>query len=425
MKKRIISFILAITMLFTLIISCQFTSAVSDENFIDEQTANALAVYFIAQSSETDNSTKWSFEEITDTIYTPLYDKNNDIIAHCFDIISGEDNSGYVIISASKKTNLILEFADEGKSVYLKKNDEGFKTIYNNSFDVYFERKGLMRSLFNDTVISRNNEEIKKSELNDALYEKEEYETANRDLLNTVSSLIKNQPQTRSGFTYDRIVDNVSYLQTYYSSKTYTANYWKTLESRIGHYTMNYPGTEEVLNEGHCGITAICNVLMSWRNICCSKFPSQYKYLFNTTALVANTNDWFFAYYHENNLPAGYHTGIYGADIHKIANATFKHYGYNNSLCQYVPNVNWTVMKNEIDYDRPFVLLVQEGSYTTYGNHFVAVYAYSSFISPQNTQVRFLKVANGWDSYGVYIDYNSFVQYGGEARAEMAKILPY
>ena len=43
-------------------------------------------------------------------------------------------------------------------------------------------------------------------------------------------------------------------------------------------------------------------------------------------------NEWLFAYYHENNLPAGYHTWIYGADIHKIANATFKHYGYKTEL---------------------------------------------------------------------------------------------
>ena len=190
---------------------------------------------------------------------------------------------------------------------------------------------------------------------------------------------------------------------------------------------MSYPGTEEVKNTGHCAITAVANILWSWRSQGYTSFPAGYQYLFNVTALVANTNDWFYAYYTVENLPSWAHEGTYDSDVYKIANATCARYGYNNANSQYVSDVTWDVMKAEIDANRPFVLHLHADKNTTYGDHSVTVYAYNAFLNASGTGiVRFLKIHNGWDDHGVYIDNNAFASstYGGQAAANMTRIIP-
>ena len=439
-NKKVLKSIIMITLVVVMLFNPLSTFALSEMEINQETTADiskdaaqVIATYFLRETVGEDSTLTWNDNTISANAYTPLYNNDMDLVAHCFDFEEDGVACGYIVISASANTDFILEFADTGTSRYYEKSLEGYDVIYVSPAEFYFVEKqeGLAALFSAPMAVNINDEELRVSNIDDTVINQSETVNDNVAFLELINEQLSIDVAP-AAYTYDRIENTVQYLQTYYSANApYSSYYYKTLESRIGHFVMSYPGTEEVKNTGHCAITAVANILWSWRSQGYTSFPAGYQYLFNVTALVANTNDWFYAYYTVNdtvnNLPSWAHTGTYDEDVYKIANATCARYGYNNANSQYIDNVTWDTMKAEIDANRPFVLHLHASKNTTYGNHSVTVYAYNAFLNASGTGiVRFLKIHNGWDDHGVYIDNNAFASstYGGQAAANMTRIIP-
>lgn len=80
---------------------------------IDEETASVVALLFVASRLEYSN---WS-NAVTVSSITPMYDANNIVDAYCLSLTDDESEAGYIVVSSWTGTNLIIEFADEGKSL--------------------------------------------------------------------------------------------------------------------------------------------------------------------------------------------------------------------------------------------------------------------------------------------------------------------
>ena len=354
-----------------------------------------------------------------------LTDLNGNLTYYCFDYFYNKKPVGYIVISANVEYELITEYSDSSISPYINNSQES--TIYYNPFSKYskiensfYDEKGnlIQKDNIEKKFIKAKDKDSNKEILKEIKKRKKEYQAGGQNI-----------PSNAIDGGYDCIFKQPDYLSYEYGG-SWSAYGYHSLESNIVNNEMlsicnkmndvTVDG-RKLVNENHCGLTALANAMLYHRTSSCGNFPSNnsvndsgYISMMNRLANVAYENGYF------NPFDQSY---IYVTDLSALVSKSFSSYGYNNasSSVKYTPS--WSVITNELESgNRPFVMWLDGDRYQ---EHFVTAYAYNryrSYYGGVQRVINFLKVAPGDFNQGVYVNFNSLQSYGDYT---MITVLPY
>lgn len=364
-----ISAILAVSMLLSCTAFALDVTPATSAEAIPENVAEIIATYFIrdAQSLPENN---WS-NETKILACVPMYNIDGSTSAYSFELSTDGKESGYIVVSAYPDiSNVILEYSDIAAPVYdaldLSSTDS---VVYTGLLNYYKETRA-------GDLISIDGEEIQKTEI----------PTPINDIRNST-----NLPSVVSRGRYP-IEDPYEWADTYYEGPfKYSGDSKNEFEKYCNFRTTDdFPGYNN-----HCGPTAITNLveMIGAYNKYSSITRLSYDEIFDAVVECGLENDYF-------NQDDG-SLWIYENDFISDSFALF--------------NVNTTVkskdatmsnIKTELTNHRPFYLTLKK--HDLYGDHAVVGYAYTRLISETtNLYLSFVKIADGWESYGRYLDITS------------------
>ncbi len=356
-------------------------------------------------------------------ILTELYDKDGEITYYCFDFLNGTEEKGYSLIAADLSAVICPELAYEGSSQYLLDEQEGITTIYYSPLEFYNAESTETDSIRQKTPKHRRNKryydankatEIGYDDIDGKIMSGDK--KANRQLLNAVNS----NKETRSAPSVSLLGDYVftvhpaTYLKnngfTNVTNKTYG-----TIESGMSN-SMNLMYTSRktlsdgtvLTNMNHCAITAMANVMLYWRPICCSKYPSTYSAMFDQVCITARNLGAF--------NPTG-SSGVYTDDYAKVLLNVNGKYGYYGRVVQ-MERANYAFVTEYIErYTWPVLLGFWDvsGSSFYYNCHAVVAFGFNEFtcsFKSSSYTYKFIKVTDGWHATPRYISWDAVISNG-------------
>lgn len=356
--------------------------------------AGTLALLFIAQNL--DISDTWSMETCIKDIRA-LYGLDDEISGYCFELETGNLDSGYVIVSVDVTESLIQEYSFKGKPVYYNKSIEIEnleKVIFIDPMNYFFKKDGKLLSIQDKDVEVDKDKVIKYKEEKEKNKEKLETKSMNKYL----KELLKKHG-TISFAGYDGQLTSGSYVITdvydYLMDKFGVYDHVDTeyVSGVVGFDMDDYGSTND------CSLVAISTIAKYYSTL------SSYPNIPNSMSDIYDD----VLYYGEQHLytPA---LGTLVSVIDNIASDCFDDWGYGgiNGVNDYNYSFDNECM-TEIDNDRPFVLSCLGG---TYSNHSITVYGYQIYDGGYK-DVEFFRVYDGWVLNTRYVDYELFSASGG------------
>jgi hypothetical protein len=398
-SAKIISFLLCIVLFISM---TSFTTP--DLNFISyEQAYSTAGQMFSSLTGLTD----WD-----EQVLTPLYDKDQNMTYYCFDFIKSGNGIGYILISSNLNNILIPEYGNTGFSNYYLDAQKDIETIYYNPLETYAVEKNKITDM-NGSVISKNEIKSETVKVNN---------TENKILIENIQEVEPTETQDSSITPlshpghYENLDDPWGFIRGKGGTNLLAVDF-SSLEDKIKHntvynyiddFTPQYLNGELITNRGHCAVTAIANCMTYWRTICCGKLPA------NTTTNDNGYLELMIDLFDVGNRvgyidPFSVNDGVSTAQIPNYVKDCFRFYGYNNAKSQSILNADWVTMADRIEeWGQPFILCA---NFAYYGPHAITVYAWNKIafnLNGKSMQYKFLKVANGWDTEGRYINFDSF-----------------
>lgn len=404
--KCSISFLLSLCM-----ISSFFITAMAAEEstpvFVSKEEASCIAEYFIQSMVGTD--VVWTSETII-CKETDLYSVDGTITAYSFDLDTNGIATGYIIISARfDMPNMILEFADNALPAYENLNiSDSDKIIYSGVLDYY---KALdnneVETLDGDVValadVTNDFEEIYNISYVGKNIELAEATCNAEDIFTFVESASVSDLVTAGSSV---ITDPYDYADENYVGPFSLDEWCNPYENYVPFILMSsFSGYSN-----HCGPTAILNLMETIGY--CYMFPelvnSDRVTRFNQVAQLGISKGYFI----NGN-------GTYFADFDDYLEDAFSLFGISTTVTT-VCGASYTEIKSQVDSGHPFCLGLVGHSY--YKNHFVEGYAYCRLKSDTTGDYKsFVKIADGWDSSGRYIDITTIQ---GSSSAYIYEIVP-
>lgn len=374
MKKRLFSLLVTMVMVFSILpVSSQATNvnSASESNIIPQNVAEIIALYFLRDAVllpgiSWNSSTEISSCEI-------MYNTIGNISAYSFELSTGTVDSGYIVISAYPDVpNVILEFSDEATPLYDSLNLQPGDTIIYTGMLNYYKDDG---SPLLQTV---DNERIAISEIPTPL-----------ESSRSVSNL-SIMPQSKYP-----IEDPYEWADTYYDGPfVYSGESINEFENYC-HFrrTSNFSGYYN-----NCAPTAITNLIeMLGEYHSYSKIENDtYQKIYKNVATYG-INEGYYVNDEKNGT-------TYWSTLNEYIEGAFDLYDLTATVTSKTATLN--NIKTELTNHRPFYLTLY--SHPEYGNHGVTGYAYTRLISETTGYyLSFLKIADGWASYGRYLDITS------------------
>ena len=364
--KKLISITLALAMIFAMSATVFAVDSNPKENrgdYIDVDVAVTIGLLFVVGNIDSEGSL-WN-ERTTISSVVDLYDIDDSIIAYSMELITDDQPTGYITLSAWSGTDLIQEYSFSDMPIYKlqeKEYDDSMPVYYGGPLCYALDINNLQQSFSDDYYTEEkvnNNKEFL-----DFISLKGPYDYAQT----TVTSV--------NGYG-EYITDPVSYLINVYGSGTCSLNSSRTLASSSDQYIRRYNG---------CTITAIAGVVYTnATNII------GYNASFNTINddcedIADGQNPTSTVYYNTS--------GIGVTLIDDYANDVLDYYGSSWSASNHYTSA-WSGCKSEIDSGRATCLNIAIAG--PYYNHSVEacgykIYSFSLLAGP----VNFLGVKDGY-----------------------------
>ena len=349
---------------------------------------------------------------------TPLYDEAGNITYYSVDFFYEGTPKGYVVISKDLNNLLCPEFNYDKASIYYQNALDGIETVYYNPFEVFMieEETGAITTLGGEEVTEEDvGGTIVPGDLQD-------------NISYTADMFVTDDPLTSREVFAEHPTE---YLRSNGYTSVASSSTFGTIESEMEQadcfwpmYQLDDPlenpndtkkktltnGTV-IYNAGHCSITAISNILMYWRDNCCSRYPANYEDMFSVVMQKSIDMGYF------SNTKNG--SGLSITEAINVIDAVNDSYNYNGVANYYeMDNVTWGEIKAYINADWPLFMGFNAAENTfTYTAHAVVVFGYNIVSGWKNNdyeECRFLKIYDGHDDAGrgkCYISYDMLEYY--------------
>ena len=378
MMRKMFSCLLACALLLSLLavnagaVSNPNTSKETARTLIPENVATIIATYFL-RDAQTIPDNAWSDNtSISNTV--TMYDTTGDVSAYSFELETSGHDSGYIVVSAYPDTPCtILEFSDTAEPLYTQISSSKSDTI------IYTGGLNYFKALTSDSVVSVDGTILNKEEVSTPLADSR-----------SESNLSKGSSSTQR-----TISDPITWAENEYGG-TYTAKEWKNaFENYCKFRKMSeFNPVDGVNYSEHCGPTAITNlieIVARYRNY--SGVP--YDNISSVFSKVAE--------YGESKFYFINGTGAYFESSASYLKGSFSLFSIQTSSRRYEEKqITYNNIKTEINNYNPLLIGLRYDS--TYGNHFVAGYAYTLLTGTgSSSELAFVKIADGWSSKGRYL----------------------
>lgn len=368
MKRKLLSMMLTLMMILSIIPPAAY--AANDENnsanTIPQNVAEIIASRFL-QDSLSSPEISWTTNTQINACEI-MYGNDNNVSAYSFELTTNGNDAGYIIISAYPDVpNVILEFSDTSSPIYDLLDLQPGDTIVYTGLLNYYKDNG------SELLTTIDNKKISLSEVPTPL-------TATRNVANLPSVA-----------THDKypIDDPYEWADTYYDGPfVYSGESINEFEKYCNfRTTSNFSGYRN-----HCAPTAITNLLEmigSYKGY--SKINNAtYKEIFENVANYGIKNNYF------SSADGSPHN-----TLNSFIKGSFGLYGVNVTVSS--KTATFSNIKTELTNHRPFYLTLID--HPAYGDHGVATYAYTRLKSETTGYyLSFVKIADGWVSYGRYLD---------------------
>lgn len=328
---------------------------------IDLETAETLAMLFVKRSLNSDLA--WN-ENTTVMNIIPLYDINDDICAYCVNLITENERSGYITISANLKDSLFQEYSDCALLVFEEMSNIGNRQATNISIpEIIYYNGPLQYSCNKDIYMYTTNNT------------NEEYYINNIQLINSISSTAAPQTIISPGTYLDDLYDpNLFYLD----SSSYIT------------------GVTPYIIEGTnaCAVYGVACILdYHLRSIDNVSFTTRV----NTCKSIAVAG----GYAHVLDTYTNYYIDV--GDLKDFASDCISVYGSsltaNSDL--FFP---WNSAKSEITNKRPVLINIWKEPGSGYEDHTVVAFGWSLYKDLNNNEYRFYRVYDGYTNATRYVD---------------------
>lgn len=360
------------------IIEDTYNQLSDNDLFIPENIASYIARFFIDDMVATGN-TKWSTETKIESVKT-LYDETGEAISG----YSIELNQGYIVVSAYiDMPSIILEWSDVAEPLYDEYDGTDIdKIIYANTLEYYCVDK-------TQTLRAIDGTEVVVEDLHSTFKEMRNKDNIDTALLDDIVSF-KEETGVMPCYNGEgeEITDVYAYAKNVYGG-TWKSHEWANNWEKYMNFsaTYDFPGYD-----GHCGPTAITNIIKSYGN----------KY--NNSSIKSTSSQKVFEKLMEVNAE---NNGDYYASDGTTVETTpdfikkgFAKFGVTMQVYgMYTPT--YYDIQNAVQGYRLMYLIVWNNK--PYSNHALVGYAYNRLINEKGTHLSFLKVADGWSHEGRYL----------------------
>lgn len=371
------------------------------EDRLTPQEAGSLAIWFIANNIADGNELGWTHETRISKI-TPLYSETDTPNAYAFELQTGEDESGYVIVSALDGINAIHEFAYSGKPLFYEASEDSFDRVYlTGPLEYAVEVNGTIRGV--------NGRNVPREVLRTRFQPNEQARVFNRGLLEVVHEkglldldewMLGYSGQIPAGQNgYGGIYDPYAYVNDRYGSG------WSLKNSATISGVPNYLQADFEYAE-NCTLSALTMIFKYHRDYSGkTNIPSNQYTLYNRIKTIATTHGY---------TPSG---GTPPTKIDDIINDVWSYYGYSGYGWNYYL-WSYSTFTTQVNNNRPSSINILGGYYS---DHSVALVGYRTYQKSGYSDKGFLKVHDNWDTATRYIDYIAFAY---EALASLSVVYP-
>ncbi|MBR4304524.1 MAG: hypothetical protein IKT81_04260 [Clostridia bacterium] len=402
--KKLTCLVLAIVMLFSVTIPAFAIVRPEDAAplypddalFIPLDTAGQIALLFLDDMIATE-TTVWDENTVITDIVT-LYDAQGNINAY-----SVEFTDGYATVSAYMDTpSIILEWSDTAAPLYDGfELEPGDKVVCLGVLDYLKDSGGNTLTDLDDNTVARA------SATNTLATLRSEENISQAEMAVVNAYQVNNTKPPRE----PAITDPFAHAESIYGGSYVCNDYINTWESY-----MQFSTTGDFLNlddgyDNNCGPTAITNIIRSIANrynILPLKNAAATS-VFRTVASIGLNHTPVPYYLSEKRMINGRErVGTLRETTRDYIMDCFAYYDVQITMPYQRYSVNYVDVYNTLNDGSLLYLVVTY--HPRYENHAVVAYAYTRLCSGANGNfVMYLKVADGWDNEGRYIDSASVV----------------
>ena len=299
-----------------------------------------------------------------------IYNRNDELNGYCYDIENHGVDYGYIIVSRMGDMIQVSEYAVQEnisnpfEKVYslAKKQNSNLKYYSENPFDF------CVLDVDEDTAYEYNNGYKIINNYSDEVYldKKNEPITANKE-----------QELLRS-------LDGFSVISDSYAG-TVTSSNMIPYANSIGFYERSF--VTYIGADYSCGVSAGCNIMKYYRCIGYTNIPYSFSVLYNALWNLMS--------------PDSNYTVNSAVAVQKIRDS-INYFGYNCSYTPFIVNLYYDY-KFAIDYGSPIYIAYETWFGNEYSGHAVVAVGYT-----QTTQNKYLKVADGWNTYLRYLTFDGY-----------------
>ncbi|HMM05631.1 MAG TPA: C39 family peptidase [Clostridiales bacterium] len=366
------------------------THLFAEETRLNTDDASIVAYAFIYAATEMEDSIWDENTIIVNSI--DLYDNNDQLTAYCFELTTNQQETGYIVISANLDSpNLILEFSDKAEPLYNALDITSVNDIvYTGALGYYNDLKnGTYEDIYSNTVDANEVVNTANEARND------DYIDENNNIINEAKNdedvYINEEEYEIDGNSDEAIINNpIDWANTHYVGPFVNYEWKNNYENYVTfRTTSDFSGYNN-----HCGPTTITNLV---------EMIGKYR---GITSITSKSYTTIFTQIANLGMLKGYYMNQAGGSswstLNNYIKESFAIYGVNATVRD-DNTVTYNDVKTQINADRPFYLSLN--GHSSYGNHGVAGYAYTRFISETTGYPKsFIKIADGWAHYGRYID---------------------
>lgn len=372
-------------------------SIAEDIYFLPEEVATEIGRLFL-EDMKKEEYTAWNEDtEVVST--TPLYAEDGETYnAYCI-----EFTRGYVVVAAhADVSSPILEWSDTEEPYYagMEKQRSTQKIVYLGALD-YLADNG------SDTLVSPIGEEISRNELVNTLEERRDEKYVNEETAEAIAEITSNDGKRRanSNTPGGYITDPYAYAKYVYGGTFYNANWANHWDKYFDSNKQFAVQTDFAKNEPNCCLTAITNMM--------KMYGEKYNTSLKTTSYASIYNKVLAAsegYYSTEGFTDSAFGGVIPEQAGTITRKSFAAYGIViDTYWEWGAQINYQRTIDLFSSPNRLMLLgvLQNSSKHPYGSHALVGYAYTRICNDKNIYRAFIKVADGRNRKGCYVEIDS------------------
>lgn len=350
--------------------------------------AGSLALWFVADDMATNPTSGWSKATRLSKI-TTLYNENDIPSGYSFELKTGNNDAGYVIVSATEDSDAIKEYAYQGQPLFYQNTAGHFDKVY-------FTGTLNYTVLKDEKLFDTNGKPVERQGLKSHFGKSSNVADLDTSLLAKVRSKgvvpvdtwYTGYAGTTSGaYGYGGITDPYAFVNDAYGSG-WTLSTSKTISGVTAHLLTEWS------DDSNCALGAITTVFQYWRGKGYSNIPSSVSTLYaDVKAKAVELGAW--------SESTG--TDPFLAD--NVVTAVWAKYNYPHGTGSNIDFWAYSSFTSQVDNNRPALINIHDGYYA---DHTVTLFGYKTYNKTLNTDKGFLQVYDGWVTASRYISYADF-----------------